>query len=56
MLSVREVAEILSLGKRTVWRYASAGMIPRPVKIGRASRWKSDQIEEFLQRLTPKTR
>ncbi len=48
LLSVKQVAELLALSSRTVWRLVSAGELPEPVRIGRAARWRMEDIEEFV--------
>lgn len=48
LLSVRETAKILNCGTSTVWRRASEGLIPRPLKIGGTSRWKLSDIEAVI--------
>ncbi|MFU8863389.1 MAG: helix-turn-helix transcriptional regulator [Rhodobacterales bacterium] len=48
LLSAREAAKILNCGTSTVWRRASEGIIPRPLKIGGTSRWKLSDIEAVI--------
>jgi excisionase family DNA binding protein len=33
LLTVKDVAEILSVGVRTVWRWAASDKIPRPIRL-----------------------
>jgi predicted DNA-binding transcriptional regulator AlpA len=52
LLTVKDVAEILCMGVRTVWRKSSEGAIPKPVTLGRLiKRWKATDIQAFLDRL-----
>lgn len=54
LLDVGQVAEILCLSERTVWRYSSAGKIPKPVKLARqVVRWKKADIDAYLTSLKP---
>jgi predicted DNA-binding transcriptional regulator AlpA len=46
-----DVAELLKLGKSTVWLYAKNGVLPRPVKIGTSARWKRSQIMQYIDSL-----
>lgn len=58
LLKAAEVADILGIGVRTVWRYAETGQIPAPQTIGRLKRWRRHEIEDFIgdqQPATPKT-
>ena len=48
LLSVREVAHMLNLGERTIWKINSTGDFPAPVRIGRAVRWDRREIEAWL--------
>lgn len=52
LLTVHEVAGMLSVGERTVWRWAASGVIPRPVKQGRKlARWFLKDIQDYLNNL-----
>ena len=51
LLDVQQVAGILQLSQRTVWRLASSGDIPKPVKLGpRLVRWRLADIERFVSK------
>ena len=57
LLTVREVAQRLGLGTRTVWRWSALGHLPRPVRLGktgRTARWKSKEIERFVAKMKPR--
>ena len=43
-----DVAKRLSCGKSTVWRWAAEGVIPKPIKIGGATRWLRSEIEATI--------
>jgi predicted DNA-binding transcriptional regulator AlpA len=52
MLSAVEVACWLSINVRTVWRWTSRGILPRPHRLGRRStRWRAGDIQKFLDDL-----
>ena len=52
LLDVRQVAEILGIAVRTVWRLSAAGELPPPVRIGvRIVRWRLSDIEQYLENL-----
>ena len=38
-LSAREVAELLGVSQRHVWKLMASGRIPKPFRLGRAVRW-----------------
>ena len=48
LLRAPEVARMLAVDTRTVWRWASAGVIPGPLRIGGATRWRRADLDAFL--------
>ena len=50
-LKLREVADIASLSKATVYRLMERGEFPKHVKQGRSSRWSSAEIHEYIESL-----
>ncbi|MCG3685927.1 helix-turn-helix transcriptional regulator [Aliarcobacter butzleri] len=48
LLKIEEVLEILNIPKTSFYRYVKNGIIPQPVKIGRSSRWKTSEIQNFI--------
>jgi prophage regulatory protein len=44
-----EVASLLQLSTRTIYRKVQEGVLPAPVKIGDTSRWRKYEIEEWIQ-------
>ncbi|MBL8797363.1 MAG: helix-turn-helix domain-containing protein [Planctomycetia bacterium] len=52
LLKVTEVAEILSMGVRTVWRKVATGELPQPVRFNKSLvRWKYESIKHYLDNL-----
>ena len=51
MLNLRQVAKLLGIVKRSVWRRVADGSLPKPVKIGSAARWFESDIAKYQQRL-----
>ena len=49
LLTVKEVAEMLGLSERTVYRLADMGKMPRPVKIGAAVRWRRSELDTWIE-------
>ena len=49
LLNVRDVARCLRMSVRATWRANAAGFLPRPLKIGKATRWREDEISRWLQ-------
>jgi len=48
LLNVREVARLLHLGERTIWKLSTTGELPSPIRIGRSRRWDRRAIEAWL--------
>ncbi len=49
MIDVREVATILSISTRSVWRLVSRGELPQPIRLGRNVRWRSTDIDRWIE-------
>lgn len=49
----KQVAELLQVSTRTLWRMRSAGSLPTPVRLGAAVRWRRDEIEAWIQQGCP---
>ena len=48
LMTAEEVAALLKVAVRSVWRYRSAGQLPRSVKIGSSVRWKTKEILAWI--------
>jgi prophage regulatory protein len=45
----KDVAEMLSIGRSSVWRMAKEGKLPAPIKLSqRVTVWKLSDIEAFI--------
>ena len=51
LLKVSDVQEVLQLSRSAVYAAIRSGDLPRPIKIGKAARWKASQIESMLHQL-----
>lgn len=49
----KQVAELLQVSTRTLWRMRSAGSLPTPVRLGAAVRWRRDEIEAWIREGCP---
>lgn len=49
MLRVQEVADMLGIGRSTVWANVKDGRLPAPVKIGGATRWRLADLQPLVQ-------
>ena len=51
-LTVLEVGKALGVSPATVWRWAKAGRIPQPRKLGaNSTRWDSVEVQTAIQKM-----
>ncbi len=56
-LTVNDVAKILCVTKRTIWRYVDQGKLPKPVHINcRVVRWRASDIRNIIAELKTTSR
>lgn len=55
LISVDQLAMILGISTRSVWRLLSAQKIVEPVRIGGAVRWRFAEIKNWIDRGCPPT-
>jgi len=52
MLSAADLAGMMGVSLNTVWRWAKAGRLPAPLRIGpNTTRWKAGEVRAALDRL-----
>jgi excisionase family DNA binding protein len=49
LLSAREVASVLGISERQVWRMVSAGELPAPKNVGTLTKWRRSEIEAWVE-------
>lgn len=49
MIDAGEVATILKVSTRTVWRLVSADELPQPIRFGGNVRWQLADIEAWIE-------
>jgi excisionase family DNA binding protein len=55
LISVQDLATILKISTRSVWRLLSAGKLPSPVRIGGAVRWRYDEVKHWIDAGCPES-
>lgn len=51
LLRLHQVAELLSIGKSTVWYYVKKDILPKPIKLSeKVTVWRSSEIQAFLNK------
>ena len=53
LLNAHELARILALSVRQIFRLNASGQIPAPVKIGGSVRWSAIEIQNWIASNTP---
>ncbi len=53
LLNAEELARLMQISERTLWRLLSAGKVPQPVRIGRNTRWRAAEVREWIERGCP---
>jgi excisionase family DNA binding protein len=52
LLTVRDVAALLRIHPRSVWRMSASGQLPAPLALGaKTIRWRAADIEAYLTTL-----
>jgi len=49
LLSAEEAARLCGIAARTWWRLHSAGRVPMPLKLGRATRWSRSELQAWVK-------
>ncbi len=49
LITPRQLAAMLKISLRTLWRLVSTGKAPRPLKLNGSTRWRMSVITKWLQ-------
>lgn len=50
-LRINEVSKKLGVARSTIYKMVADGDLPQPIKMGRASLWIEDDLNQFLLKL-----
>lgn len=53
LINAEELAKLMDVSERTLWRLLSGGKVPKPVRIGRSTRWRLAEVTEWIDRGCP---
>lgn len=53
LMTARELATLLRVSTRTLWRLRSAGALPQPVRFGGTVRWRHDEVRAWIAAKCP---
>lgn len=48
LLKVRDVAKLVSLCERTIWKLLASGRMPAAIRIGSAVRFRASEINDWI--------
>ena len=48
LLKAEEVAQMLAISTRTLWRLVSTDGFPQPVKLGGSTRWRAAEVAAWV--------
>ncbi len=55
-VSARELANMLGISLRQIWRLNSAGKLPKPIRIGGSVRWNRLEVMDWFRAGCPDRR
>lgn len=51
LLDIKKLTAITSLSQSLIYKLIAENKFPKPVKIGRASRWRDSDIQDYIANL-----
>ena len=48
MVDAKQFGRMIGVSERTIRRYDSEGIVPRPVKLGAAIRWRLEEVQDWI--------
>ncbi len=55
LITATELAQMMRVSVRTLWRLLSAGRIPAPIRIGGNARWRVEEIDRWIAEGCPQS-
>ena len=55
LLPLRQLESVVGFRKSKIYQLIESGQFPQPIKIGRSSRWRSSDVQTWIQNLTEDT-
>jgi excisionase family DNA binding protein len=53
LIDTNQVAKLLQVSARTVWKMEHVGEMPKAIRIGKAVRWGYEEIQEWVAAVCP---
>ncbi|WP_417377243.1 helix-turn-helix transcriptional regulator [Gimesia maris] len=54
LVNARELAKLLSVSERTLYRLKSTGELPSPIVLGGSVRWRLSEIRQWISKGCPR--
>lgn len=51
LLRIKQVLQFIPVGKTTWWNGVREGKFPQPVKLGRCTLWKAEDIKALIENI-----
>ena len=48
LLTIRDLATILKVSQRSIWRLVASGQLVEPLRVGGSIRWRRDDIRDWI--------
>ncbi|MFC1765587.1 helix-turn-helix transcriptional regulator [Planctomycetota bacterium] len=52
-ISARQLAEMMGVSVRQIWRLNSSGKLPKPIRLGGSVRWNREEILNWFEAQCP---
>lgn len=49
LLTVKQVAKLIGMSERSIWRLSGSGEFPAPIALGRSKRWYRKSVDDFAE-------
>lgn len=53
LICADELAKMLQVSTRTLWRLLSSGQLIQPIKLGGSTRWRLDEVRRWIDQGCP---
>lgn len=53
LISAAQLAQLLNISTRTLWRLHSTGQVPEPLKLGGSTRWRLNEVQLWISQGCP---
>jgi excisionase family DNA binding protein len=53
LITASELAAMMQVSVRTLWRLLSQGRILKPIRLGGATRWRRDEVRRWIDQGCP---